>query len=66
MDGTMSNVTWWNTIATTSDTNSVDYTTVWFDDFTFTSWLPYKYEQYTPKWHIDQGYKNQIKHMWDG
>jgi len=21
--------------------------------------------KYTPKWHILQGFKNQIKHMWD-
>jgi hypothetical protein len=59
MDETTSDFTWYNT-ATTTDENSQ-----WIPTFQYTSWLPYKYEQYNPKWHIEQGYKYQLKHMWD-
>ncbi len=60
MDGTTNNFTWSNEM-----TSSTECDTMWFDGFTYTSWLPYKYEQYHPKWHIKQGYKNQMKHMWE-
>jgi hypothetical protein len=60
MDETTNNVTWWNTTSTTSDNNSV-----WFPYYSEPVWEPYVIEKYEPKWHIKEGYKNQLKHMWD-
>lgn len=65
MDETTSNTTnteliTWDYTATTSDG-----VTTWINDFEFTSWEPYLFEKYAPKWHIQKGYKKQIKHMWD-
>ncbi len=59
MDETTNNVTWWNTITTTGSD------TVLFPYYAESDWTPYTIEKYKPKWHITQGYKNQIKHMWD-
>lgn len=60
----------WDTTATTTD-NIVTYnlqtdgTGEWFPYYTESTWLPYKEVKYIPKWHTTQGYKNQIKTMWD-
>ncbi len=59
MDEITNNATWWDC----TETNSDNIFTV--STFQYSSWLPYKYEQYDPKWHIEQGYKYQLKHMWD-
>lgn len=56
---TTENITWDDTTTTS------DGVTTWIADFNFTSWEPYLYEKYTPQWHIEKGYKYQIKHMWD-
>ena len=53
-------VSWWNSTITASDTN-----TVWFPFYMESTWVPYSFEKYIPKWHIQKGYFNQIKHMWD-
>jgi len=50
----------WDNATTTSDG-----VTSYIADFQFTSWEPYLFEKYIPKWHIQKGYKKQIKHMWD-
>ena len=73
MDEIMSNenITWTNTTNTTDCANLIftsgtsDTNIAWDYHFEYTSWLPYTYEQYDPKWHIEKGYKYQIKHMWD-
>jgi hypothetical protein len=46
-------------------TTNTDSVTTWIHDFEFTSWEPYLFEKYIPKWHIEKGYKYQIKHMWN-
>ena len=64
MDETTSSTTdfyTWDNVTTTSDGN----TATWIHDFQFTSWEPYLFEKYIPKFHIQKGYKYQIKHMWD-
>ena len=60
MDETMNNFSWWNSTSSTSDGN-----TVWITMNGELEWIPYKIKKYKPKWHINQGYKNQIKKMWD-
>ena len=73
MDETMSDypyVNTWDVTTTTGSTNTYNLTTdgtssVWFPYYQESIWLPYEEEKYTPKWHIAQGYKNQIKSMWD-
>jgi hypothetical protein len=75
MDETTNNFTWNNTTSSTNGITVGDYTTLctpittngtvnYFTNFQYSSWLPYIYDQYYPKWHIQKGYKNQIKHMW--
>jgi len=65
MDETMSNFATTGAYTWNNSTASTDGITTWITDFEFTSWDPYLFEKYTPKWHIDKGYKYQIKHMWD-
>ena len=64
MDEITNNYTTWNN---TSASDNITLTTsdVWFPYYTESRWLPYKEVKYIPKWHITQGYKNQIKTMWD-
>ena len=51
----------------TSDSPTFTFTTdnVWFPYYDESTWLPYHETKYTPKWHIELGYKKQIKSMWD-
>lgn len=49
----------------TSTINLSDYQSVWFPYYMESTWLPYHYTPYKPEWHITQGYKNQIKNMWN-
>jgi len=65
MDETMSNFYTDGTYTWDNNTTSTSAVTTWITDFEFTSWDPYLFVKYTPKWHIDKGYKYQIKHMWD-
>ena len=72
MDETMNNYSTagtWDVTTTTSSTNTYDLTTdgaaTWFPYYNESTWLPYDETDYIPKWHIAQGYKNQIKSMWD-
>jgi len=65
------NFTWTNSTSTT-DCANLTFTNGTSDGsflpcyyFQYTSWLPYKYEEYAPKWHIEKGYKYQLKHMWE-
>ena len=67
---TNNNITAWSTTGSTSDNftftaSTLANDTIWFPYYDESTWLPYKYEPYVPKWHITQGYKNQIKTMWD-
>lgn len=61
MDETMSNVTWFNSTTSTSDGNTILFSPMYNDS----DWLPYVIPKYKPTWHINLGYKTQIKHMWD-
>ena len=65
MDETTSNFYTDGTYTWDNDTTSTAAVTTWITNFEFTSWDPYLFKKYTPKWHIDKGYKYQIKHMWD-
>ncbi len=73
MDETMNNYSTagtWDVTTTTGSTNMYNLTTnetgsIWFPYYQESIWLPYEEIKYTPKWHIIQGYKNQIKTMWD-
>ena len=73
MDETMNNYSTagtWDITTTTGTTNNVyNFSTdgggAWFPYYLESTWLPYDETNYTPKWHIAQGYKNQIKSMWD-
>ncbi len=59
--------TWWETTATTTNTNQFTVSTddFWFPYYMESTWLPYHEVKYKPEWHIKLGYKNQIKKMWD-
>jgi len=65
MDETMSNFATTGAYTWNNSTASTEGITTWITDFEFTSWEPYLFEKYIPKWHIKKGYKYQIKHMWD-
>ena len=73
MDETMNNYSTassWDLTTTTGSTIntynlSTDGTGVWFPYYDESTWLPYIETKYIPKWHIKEGYKNQIKSMWD-
>ena len=73
MDGTTNNnIMYWSGTTGTSgaltlSTNYSDCTTdsFWFPVPADEDWMPYHFTQYEPKWHITQGYKNQIESMWD-
>ncbi len=73
----MSN-TWYNTTGTSDNitltastcdnftfTGATDTSGVWFPYYQESTWMPYVETKYKPEWHIKQGYKYQIKHMWD-
>ena len=66
MDETMNNFTW-DVSGTTSASDTMTFTTddTWFPYWKESTWLPYDEEKYEPKWHISQGYRNQIKNMWN-
>lgn len=59
----------WDVTTLTGSTNTYNLTTdgtaVWFPYYYESTWLPCTETNYIPKWHITQGYKNQIKSMWD-
>ena len=68
---TLTSSTGYTDIITTSSTAGADLVwastadlTTFVPDSEFSSWEPYLFEKYTPKWHIIQGYKIQIKTMW--
>ncbi len=65
MDETMNNLETNGLYTWDTATTSTDSVTTWITDFEFSSWEPYLFEKYIPKWHIEKGYKYQIKHMWD-
>ena len=59
----------WDTTTTTDATNNVyNFSTdgaIWFPYYLESTWEPYEETNYTPKWHITQGYKKQMNTMWD-
>lgn len=61
MDETTNNVTWTNSTATSTDGSF----TLSFPSYCEPEWDPYTEIKYEPKWHIQKGYKCQLKHMWD-
>lgn len=55
-----------NTSSTAGTYNlSTDTGGTWFPYYNESTWVPYVETDYIPKWHIAQGYKIQIKSMWD-
>lgn len=65
MDETMNDILFSNTSTTDSATLTFTSDNTWFPYYQESTWLPYSCEKYMPKWHITQGYKNQIESMWD-
>lgn len=66
---TTTNCTDSQTLSFTTDTSDGSMTLgvndVWFPYYMESTWIPYCEEKYIPKWHITQGYKNQMKIMWN-
>ena len=66
MDEITNNYTTWNTTSTSDNMiYQFDTSDGWFPYYQESTWLPYKDVKYIPRWHITQGYRNQIKTMWD-
>jgi hypothetical protein len=63
----MNNFTFFDTTSTT-DCSTLNFTAddTWFPYYLESTWIPYHETKYEPKWHVKEGYKNQISKMWNG
>ena len=73
MDGTTNNnIMYWSgttgssgALTLSASTSAFTTDSFWFPVPADEDWMPYHFKKYDPQWHITQGYKNQIKTMWD-